>query len=196
MGRTVYSVGHSNHSIERFVALLRGQEIGAVADVRSVPYSRRLPHFSKAPLSASLKDAGLVYVFLGDQLGARPQNPACYRDGRVDYALVAATEAFKTGLDRVERGAERYRLALLCAEREPLDCHRTLLVSRHLRNRGTEIRHILADGTVEPHEETEARLLKQTDLETGDLFAGETDRRCLIEEAYRRRNPAALAIRQ
>ncbi len=188
MARSVYSIGHSNHTIARFVALLRGQEVSAVADVRSVPYSRRLPHFGKAELQQSLKTAGIAYVFLGDQLGARPKDPACYHDGQVDYDLIAATAAFRAGLTRVEQGAERYRLALLCAEREPLDCHRTILVSRHLQDRGAEIRHILADGTLEPHSATEDRLLRQTNLETGDLFGTKSDRGALLREAYRRRS--------
>ena len=190
MARALYTVGHSNHGIEPFLALLQGQGITAVADVRSVPYSRRMPHFSKAPLSAALKEAGLAYVFLGEQLGARPKDPACYRGGLVDYELIAAREAFGDGLARVERGAERFRLTLLCAEREPLDCHRTLLVARHLQDRGNEIRHILADGTLEPHGATEDRLLRQAGLAGGDLF---TDRSGLLREAYRRRSPAYRA---
>lgn len=191
MAATVYTVGHSNHGIDRFLGLLQAGAITAVADVRSVPYSRRMPHFCKADLQARLEAAGLVYVFLGEQLGARPKDPACYRDGRVDYDLIAITETFKAGLARVERGAARFRLALLCAEREPLDCHRSLLVARHLTARGAEIRHILADGSLEPHGATETRLLAQMNLATGDLFADRSD---LLAEAYRRRNPGARGV--
>jgi uncharacterized protein (DUF488 family) len=185
--RTVYTIGHSNHEVDAFIALLRGAGVTAVADVRSVPYSRRHPQFGKAALSAALRAAGIAYVFLGDRLGARPKDSGCYRGGRADYRLIAASEAFREGLRRVEEGAERYRIALMCAEREPLDCHRTVLVARHLQRRGIRVVHILADGTTEPNEATERRLLKRMHLETADLFDAPADGRTAVEQAYDRR---------
>jgi uncharacterized protein (DUF488 family) len=185
--RTVYTIGHSNHEVDAFIALLRGAGVTAVADVRSVPYSRRHPQFGKDALSASLEAAGIAYVFLGDRLGARPKDRGCYRGGRADYRLIAETEAFRDGLRRVDEGAERYRIALMCAEREPLDCHRTVLVARHLQRRGMRVVHILADGTTEPNEATERRLLKRMHLETADLFDAPRDPRAAVEEAYDRR---------
>jgi len=186
-GRTVYTIGHSNHRAAAFVALLRGADVTAVADVRSVPYSRRHPQFNKREFDVSLRAAGIAYVFLGDRLGARPKDRGCYRGGRADYRLIAGTEAFRDGLRRVEEGAERYRIALMCAEREPLDCHRTVLVARHLQRRGARVVHILADGTTEPNEATERRLLKLTCLETTDLFDAPKDARAAVEQAYDRR---------
>lgn len=183
----VFTIGHSNHAIETFLGLLRGAGIGAVADVRSMPYSRRHPQFRKEALQRSLAAAGIAYVFLGDALGARPSDPACYVDGRVVYDRIAATEAFRHGLERVEEGARRYRVALMCAEKEPLDCHRTLLVARHLMRRGTPIRHILADGTVEAGETTERRLIDRVGPGPADLFAASLSERERIDEAYRRR---------
>ncbi len=185
--RTVYTIGHSNHGAGAFIALLRGAGVTAVADVRSVPYSRRHPQFGKAALSASLRAAGIAYVFLGDRLGARPNDRGCYRAGRADYRLIAASAAFRDGLRRVEEGAERYRIALMCAEREPLDCHRTVLVARHLQRRGIRVVHILADGATEPSEATERRLLKRMHLETADLFDAPGDARAAVEQAYDRR---------
>jgi uncharacterized protein (DUF488 family) len=199
--RTVYTIGHSNHEVDAFIALLRGAGVTAVADVRSVPYSRRHPQFRKAALSAALRAAGIGYVFLGDRLGARPKDRGCYRAGRADYRLIAAGEAFRDGLRRVEEGAERERIALMCAEREPLDCHRTVLVARHLQRRGMRVVHILADGSTEPNEVTERRLLKRMHLETADLFNVSRDPRAAVEQAYDRRgdeicyvDPAAAAI--
>jgi len=199
--RTVYTIGHSNHRAAAFVALLRGADVTAVADVRSAPYSRRHPQFNKDALSASLRAAGIAYVFLGDRLGARPKDRGCYRAGRADYRLIAGTEAFGEGLGRVKEGAERYRIALMCAEREPLDCHRTVLVARHLQRRGMRVVHILADGTAEPSEATERRLLKRMHLETADLFDAPRDPRAAVEEAYDRRGdeicyvePATAAV--
>jgi uncharacterized protein (DUF488 family) len=185
--RTVYTIGHSNHDVATFVALLRGAGITAVADVRSVPYSRRHPQFGKDTLSASLRAADIAYVFLGDRLGARPKDRSCYHAGRAGYRLIAASEAFREGLGRVEEGAERHRIVLMCAEREPLDCHRTVLVARHLQRRGIRIVHILADGTFEPNEATERRLLKRMHMDTPDLFDAMGDARAAVEEAYDRR---------
>src|SRR5215475_13186783 len=126
----VFTIGHSNHPLATFIGLLRGAGVTAVADVRSIPYSRRWPQFGRPALERSLPEAGIGYVFLGAELGGRRDDPALYIDGRIDFDRVAATDSFRAGLDRVEAGAARHRIALMCAEREPLDCHRFLLVSR------------------------------------------------------------------
>jgi uncharacterized protein (DUF488 family) len=185
--RTVYTIGHSNHGVAAFVALLRGAGVTAVADVHSVPYSRRHLQFGKASLCASLSAAGIAYVFLSDRLGARPKHRGSSHGGRADYRLIAGTEAFRDGLRRVEEGAEWERIALMCAEREPLDCHRMVLVARHLQRRGICVVHILADGTTEPNEATEYRLLERLRMETADLFDVPRDARAAVEEAYDRR---------
>ena len=130
----IYTVGHSNHPIDRFLSLLTANGITAVADVRSKPFSRRFPQFNKERLAASLSEHGIAYVYLGKELGARP---------------VAETLLFKQGIDRVLTGAETFRVALMCAEKNPADCHRSLLVSPALEQRGASIAHILADGSVE-----------------------------------------------
>ena len=153
----VYSIGHSNHPIVRFLELLRTADVSAVADVRSVPFSRRWPQFGRKRLEPALANAGIAYVYLGAELGGRPDDPALLSNGKPDYERMAAIPRFQAGLDRVIDGARRYRVALMCAEREPRECHRFLLVSPHLVARGVMIRHILADGTIEPHEATEAR---------------------------------------
>ena len=183
----LWTIGHSNHSIEAFLGLLRGAGVTALADVRSAPYSRRLPQFGREALKRALTEAGIAYVFLGDKLGARPADPACYRDGVADYALIAATAAFAEGIDRLLAGAARHRICLMCAEKEPLDCHRTILVARALRARGAAIRHILADGGIEAAEATDRRLLRSTGQETGDLFAPAADP---VELAYASRGQA------
>jgi len=182
---TIFTIGHSNHPINTFIDMLKAAEIDAVADVRSVPYSKRHPQYRKDELAARLKGEGIAYVFLGKELGARPDDPDCYVDGRVVYDRIAATATFEEGLRRVEEGASRLRIALMCAEREPLDCHRTLLVSRHLIRRGVPIRHILADGAMESGEAVESRLSTAMGLEEDDLFLDPVAR---IEEAYRLRS--------
>lgn len=172
---TLYTVGHSNHSIEKFIGLLTANGITAVADVRSQPFSRRHPQFNKERLAATLSQRGIAYVFLGKELGARSDDPSCYENGKVQYARLAATPLFKSGIERVLAGAEKFRIALMCAEKEPLDCHRTLLVSRALESAGARIEHILADASVEPQEKTMSRLVEIAGLSKEDLFPhGET----------------------
>ncbi len=178
---TVLTIGHSNHSLEQFVDLLRAHGVNASADVRSSPWSRRYPDFNRKPLQAALNDRGIAYLFLGRELGGRPSDPACYKQGRVRYRRVAQTEFFKTGLERVLRGAESLRLALVCAERDPLSCHRTLLVGRELEAHGVAVSHILADGNLETHAEAMTRLLVQLRMAEPDLLRTRDE---VIDQAY------------
>ena len=167
---TLHTVGHSNHSIEKFVSLLTAHGITAVADVRSRPFSRRHPQFNKDRLAAELARHDIAYVFLGKELGARTEDPSCYEDGKVQYPRLAATALFREGIARVLAGAQKYRIALVCAEKEPLDCHRTLLVSRALEGLGASVAHILADGSVETQEQTWSRLIELSGLSKEDMF--------------------------
>jgi uncharacterized protein (DUF488 family) len=180
---TLYTIGHSNHSPERFLELLRLHAITAVADVRSRPYSRYNPHFDRESLQSLLKQSAIHYGFLGDQLGARSETPSCYVDGKVQYDRLARTEPFLQGLARVEKGASTFRLALLCAEKEPLDCHRSILVARHLCLRGYHVLHILEDGRLESQPELLARLASQLHLRIDEqhLFRTPQD---LLDDAY------------
>lgn len=180
-GRVVYTIGHSNHTTERFVSLLRQHGITAVVDVRSVPYSRLHPQFDRKSLSRDLKEHGIDYVFLGRELGGRSDDPACYENGRVRYQLLAQTKTFQEGLERVCTGSENHRISLMCAEREPLECHRTLLISRELERLGIKVVHIHADGRLESHEEAIRRLLQRLGMPEQDLFRTRSE---MIDEAY------------
>lgn len=180
----VYTVGHSNHPFEKFVDLLKKNGITAVADVRSGPYSRFNPQFNKEELAAKLKQNGIAYVFVGTELGARSDDSDCYVEGKVQYGRLAQTSIFKAGIERVLTGAEKYQIVLMCAEKEPLDCHRTLLVAKVLDASGVTVRHILADGAVEPHDKTMTRLLDLVGLPREDMFRTHDE---LIEEACHRR---------
>jgi uncharacterized protein (DUF488 family) len=183
----LYSIGHSNIAAARFVAMLRDAGVNAVADVRSTPFSRRFPWFSGKNLAAMLAQQGIGYLAYGEALGGRPRDAALYRDGIADYEAMAERPEFRAGLDRLGADAARLRVCLMCAEREPLDCHRCLLVARSLVARGLAIGHILHDGTVESHRATEQRLLALAG--TGDdLFATGQDAR--LAAAYRRRAQA------
>jgi uncharacterized protein (DUF488 family) len=178
----IYTIGHSNHPIERFLGLLQPHGITAVADVRSTPYSRFNPQFRREKLQAALADVGIQYVFLGEELGARSQDPACYDgEGRVSYASLARTELFRKGMARVRAGMADHRISLMCAEREPLECHRTILVARELVREGVAVAHILGDGSLESHEHALQRLAASLKLGAGDLFSDAAD---LAERAY------------
>lgn len=191
----LFSIGHSNIPADRFVALIRDAGVTAVTDVRSAPYSRFFPWFSRKPLEQRLAAEGVNYLACGDALGGRPRDQSLYRDGVADYEAMARTAEFRNGLDSLGAGITKHRVCLMCAEREPLDCHRCLLVARALGDRGLATGHILHDGTVEPHAATEQRLLdwaKDGTATEGDLFvAGQAER---VAAAYRRR-ARAIAYR-
>lgn len=170
---SVFTIGHSNHPIEKFIELLRLHRIDALADVRSAPASRFNPQFNKKSLAKSLRQTGIAYVFLGRELGARSKDPATYENGRVHYRKLAATPLFRSGIERVEQGARKLRIALMCAEKDPLDCHRTLLVSRALQRDHVAVTHILADGVLESQHDSMRRLLKLEPAGLGDMFDAE-----------------------
>jgi uncharacterized protein (DUF488 family) len=180
----LFTIGHSNIPAARFTALLRGAGADTIADVRSMPVSRFCPWFSAKNLAPLLAAEPIDYLFFGDALGGRPRDASLYRDGIADYEAMARQPNFQAALDRMLEEGARYRLCLMCSEREPLDCHRCLLVARALAERGVTIGHILHDGGVEPHTATEQRLLRLADADN-DLFApGQRER---LAAAYRRR---------
>jgi uncharacterized protein (DUF488 family) len=184
MSFNLFSIGHSNIPAERFVALLRDVGVDTIADVRSTPFSRWFPWFSAKNLTVTLAQHAMAYLGYGDALGGRPRDAALYRDGVADYEAMARQPDFQSALDRLTSEAAHARICLMCAEREPLDCHRCLLVARALAERGLTIGHILYDGTVEPHAATEQRLLALTGA-SDDLFVtGQGER---LAAAYRRR---------
>ena len=189
----IYTIGHSKHPIDRFIALLQQHGIDALADVRSTPYSRFNPQFNKEKLQAALASAGVRYVFLGEELGARSKDPSCYdEDGRVSYAKLARTEPFRKGIERLLTGMQQHRIAIMCAEREPLECHRTILVSRELERAGVSVTHILQDGKLEPHRQLMGRLAAELNLVGTDLFRSPDE---LIEDAYEKQGSRIAYVR-
>lgn len=181
MSRYLYTIGHSNHSIESFISLLQRHGVTALGDVRSHPYSRFVQQFSQEPLKSALAAAGIAYVFLGKELGARSMNAACYKQGRVQYDLLAKEPLFLEGIERLNQGMVRYQIALMCAEKDPIECHRALLVARKLFEAGIPVNHILADGSLESHENMESRLLAVCKLPEGDMFKSREE---FISDAY------------
>ena len=163
----IFTIGHSTHSLEEFIALLQQHGITALADVRSAPFSRFNPQFNKDALEQEMKSHDIKYVFLGRELGARREDPSCYKNGQVQYERLKNATLFLEGIDRVIQGAEKHNIALMCAEKEPSDCHRTFFVARALKERGVSVSHILDDGSLESHEIT---MKKSPVPALGDLF--------------------------
>ena len=204
----VFTIGHSNHEPAAFLALLQAHGVTAVVDVRSAPYSRYMPHFNKEVLADALREAGIGYTFRGKELGGQPADRTLYdADGRIAYGKLAATAAFKHGIKFVLDAASVHpstgsepaphvmrgrtdapvvrRLALMCSEKEPLDCHRTLLIAQTLAKQGVSVAHIHADGSLETHDDALNRLLDKFDLpHHGDLFRSRQE---VIADAVARR---------
>ena len=140
----VYTIGHSNYQIRDFVGLLLTYSIDIIVDVRSAPYSKYCPQFNKEVIQNSLNNAGIKYLFLGKELGARPSDLSCYHGGRVQFDLLRKAVFFKKGIEKLkDEMSQGYALALMCSEKNPIDCHRTILISRVLKEHGLEVKHIL-----------------------------------------------------
>jgi uncharacterized protein (DUF488 family) len=174
------------------VRLLVAAGVTCVADVRSHPFSQRHPQFNRPDLDAELALHGIRYVFLGDALGGRPADDTVYDPGgRVDYERARMTATFRQGIDQLVQGARASAVAMLCAEEDPLDCHRGLMITPALVGRGVEPLHLRGDGSTETTAAMEARLLAETGVGAGildGLFAGVLsgdDRRELLAAAYR-----------
>ena len=154
----LYTIGHSNHSEETFLGLLRVHAVQVLVDVRSQPYSSYSTHFNQEPLRQAMAAAGVKYLFLGQELGGRPEGDGFYDDdGHVLYGKVAGSELFQAGIKRLEKGISDYRIAMMCSEENPAVCHRQLLVGRVLTKRGVNVLHIRGDGRLETDEEVVAR---------------------------------------
>ncbi|MEU5077784.1 MULTISPECIES: DUF488 domain-containing protein [Streptomyces] len=187
------TIGHSTHDFATFIELLQKNQITAVADVRSTPASQFAPQFNRRTLEPGLHESDIKYVFLGEELGARTKDPTCYVDGRVQYSRLAQTRAFASGIERLTKGALRERIAIMCTEGEPLNCHRTVLISRVLVQRGVTIHHIHGDGRVESHDSAMERLMAKFGLADPELFRTPAER---LDEALSRQEDRIAYVNQ
>jgi len=179
----VFTIGYSTHDQDHFIDLLKQHGITALCDVRSKPYSRVNPQFNRQEFEQALLSHGIAYRFFGEELGARSKDPACYERGKVQYTRLARAELFKRGLKRVLSGMkENFQIAIMCAEKEPLECHRTILVARHLAALGVHIEHIHADGRLESHDVALTRLARMLNVPEHDMFRSREE---LLADAYR-----------
>src|SRR5208337_2609164 len=186
MNHRLFTIGHSAMESAVFLKLLEQFEIKLAVDVRSRPRSQRFPQFDQIELEGTLRVAGIRYLFLGEELGGRPEDPKGYRsDGLVDYRARRKSRTFASGIERVAGELERDDLALLCAEEDPLNCHRFLMICPELAARGIKPVHIRKGGVGETQREAEDRLLhaqKMAAVADASLFP--EDREAALESAY------------
>jgi len=201
MPTDLFTIGHSTRDIGSFIAVLRENAVTAIADVRSSPFSRFSPQYNIDSLKRTLLEQGIRYAYLGEELGARRAEPECYINDVARYDLIVKTQAFESGLNRLRHGMHTHRIALMCAEKDPLTCHRTILVCRQLRDE-CRISHIIDHGVVEDHAAAEVRLLRLTGLPERSLFDDrpehllEAYERQGKEIAYRRGAPKGVILRE
>jgi uncharacterized protein (DUF488 family) len=181
MSNELFTIGYASFSIGDFIGILKKYDINALVDVRSAPYSKFKPEFKKDSLNKFLTGYNITYIFLGKLVGARVEDSACYTDGKLNYNLLKDSAAFQAGINRILNGTKDFRVALMCAEKDPVNCHRTFLVCRTLRSYPVRILHILDNGSLEKHSDTEKRLLKLHDLDQPDIFRSERES---IDEVY------------
>jgi uncharacterized protein (DUF488 family) len=180
----LYTIGHSNHKIEDFLSLLKSHGINCIADVRSTPYSHYNTQFNRESIESELRNGNIEYIYLGNQLGARTGDAHCYNGNSVNFEYLAKTEQFHIGLEHLTDISSKYRVALMCAEKDPIECHRFILVCRNLKNSGFRIKHILSDGSIEDNSDTERRLVKVLKIEP-NLFDPIKNQAELIDQAYK-----------
>ena len=187
-----FTIGHSNHEANHFIELLKIHKINCLGDVRSSPYSKFTPQFNKENLDVELKKENILYVYLGNKLGGRYLDSALlYPNGVVNYNKVMEQEEFCAGINNVIGNIRKgLRIALMCAEKNPLDCHRFLLVARALSNKGIRIKHILENGEAISNEDLEKQLLQKykSEFDQFSFFRENLSEKKSIEEAYQRRN--------
>jgi uncharacterized protein (DUF488 family) len=167
-----FTIGHSNHDFDAWLALLRKHGVEVVVDVRSSPYSKYVPQFDKELMQRTLEPTGIRYLFLGAELGGRPANPAYYdASGHVLYSRLRGDAHFQAAITRLESGMERFRVVLVCGEEDPAHCHRRLLIGRVLTELGHTMLHIRGDGRLDPDETVAAESGKSLVDVQCELFA-------------------------
>ncbi len=187
-----YTIGHSNYSSERFIELLKKNNIDCVVDVRSAPYSKHTPQFNKEKIKNELKKNAIEYIFMGRELGGRYEDANLqFDDGKVDYSKVRQRKEFQQGIARVIDGIKKgYKIALMCSEIDTFNCHRLVLVSFELNKNDVIIYHILDNGDLLPNDELEKRMIKAYEGKYNqlDLFGGDREEKDILDYAYREKN--------
>ena len=179
----VYSVGHSNREADEFVRILQSFSIDVIVDVRSAPYSKHCPQFNKEAIDQTLRSSDIKYLFLGKELGAKPDDQSCYEGRRVSFEKLKSSDLFQKGISRILEGITRYKIAIMCSEKEPINCHRAILISRVLVEKGISVMHILNETESLAHKDLETELLKRFKIEE-TLFDTDYSKQLDLKEAY------------
>ncbi|MCL2116734.1 MAG: DUF488 domain-containing protein [Methanobrevibacter sp.] len=193
---TIYTIGHSSHKIDYFIKLLKKFDINLVLDVRSTPYSKYAPQFNKELFEKELETNGINYNFVGHTFGARQKDSNLYsEDGILDFDKVKESNKFKIGITKVINNVNIANIVLMCSEKEPIDCHRSILISNVFSKRNISIKHILANGEIETQRSLENRLLALYGFpgesqKTLHFFDKNKDNKHLnhLKKAYEKRN--------
>ena len=159
--RMIYTIGHSNYDSDYFIGLLLKFKINTVVDVRSVPFSRYVPHFNKDNIKRLLNSYGIHHIYMGAELGIIKNNNSLLSEEKyLDFRKVKEMDFFINGIRRIRDGFSKgYTIVIMCTEKDPIDCHRSILIGRELHEENYNIAHILTDGSIESHADLEARLL-------------------------------------
>ena len=189
---TLYTVGYTSFpSPEELAEVLRGYGIRALVDVRSTPYSAHYEQYNKENIRRVLSKAGISYGNMALAFGARQDNPAFYKNGRLDFETFARSDRFQRGKRRLEDGIDNgYAPVLMCAEKNPITCHRAILVARAFRDAGYHVIHILPDGETKTHEALEQELLDLyfPDRNQLSVFDKPMDEKERLRQAYEKQN--------
>lgn len=191
----IYSIGHTNNSLEKFFKMIRVNKINCIVDVRSTPFSKFTPQFNQDSLKKSLNKIGIYYIHMGTEFGARRKDKSLYtEDGYLDFEKTRKSAEFIGGICRLEEGCKKgFVISLMCTEKDPFDCHRAIMVSKGLKDNGFIVKHILPNLQIQTQDTIESRLL---DRYFPDRFqmslninnTNELSQREMLEEAYRKRN--------
>ncbi len=179
----LFTIGYAGFTLSEFISALKGKQIGALIDVRSSPYSSRFEQFNITNIKDVLNNNGIYYLFLGDGLGARPKDSSLYSNNSADFDKMAKSQFFIEGCKRVRDGLNKFPVCLMCAEKDPATCHRTILVANNFRNVYPEvtIQHIHSLCKIEPQEKLDRRIMAMYDLEQEHFFKSFDER---LFEAY------------
>jgi uncharacterized protein (DUF488 family) len=181
----IYTIGHSNYESYQFIKILHSHSIETIVDVRSAPYSKYCPQFNMDTIKQALNNSGIEYLFLGKELGARPKEQDCYVGGKVSFEKLRESEFFKKGMLQLLDETEKHNIAIMCSEKEPIDCHRAILISRVLTQQGVTVKHILSEKELMEHKDLEEQLLKKCKVEE-TLFDTESSKQLNLQEAYQK----------
>jgi len=176
-----FTIGHSNRTLNEFISLLNNLSINCVVDARSKPYSKYAKQFNKETIKKFLEDNKIYYIFMGNELGAKTENAKFLTKGEVDFNKLRESPDFKNGISRIIDGLnKKFNIAIMCSEKNPIDCHRFSLISKELKFRGIEVKHIISAGEIKTQEEIENEVVKNFEKNQLNIF-GELDS---IDNAY------------